>query len=266
MKAYDSRSRTPTDHARRPRRRRRRSPRRTTRGRPARARAPCRPGRSSRASSTRTARPSSSCSTRGRRSSTASRAASAARPPPCCARRTGSTRTRACSPRAGTTRASASSTSTTRATSSRSATGSRQGTFWGAYYAPTDPKREIVYGLDVTSGIDVLQDRPHAERDRGRADPEALDVGRELQPGQAERDVRLRLPAAAQHRPQPQLTQSVRVSSSVRSSTTPPPSAKRSPSGVQLDGAPGREHAVEDVGEDVGVGLAAVAVLEDVAR
>ncbi len=32
-----------------------------------------------------------------------------------------------------------------------------QGMFWGAYYAPTDPKREIVYGLDVTSGIDVLK-------------------------------------------------------------------------------------------------------------
>ncbi len=32
-----------------------------------------------------------------------------------------------------------------------------QGTFWGAYYAPSDPKREIVYGLDVTSGIDVLK-------------------------------------------------------------------------------------------------------------
>lgn len=39
-----------------------------------------------------------------------------------------------------------------------------QGTFWGAYYAPTDPKREIVYGLDVTSGIDVLRiDRSQAK-------------------------------------------------------------------------------------------------------
>jgi hypothetical protein len=30
------------------------------------------------------------------------------------------------------------------------------GTFWAAYFAPTDPKRETVYGLDVTGGIDVL--------------------------------------------------------------------------------------------------------------
>jgi hypothetical protein len=36
-----------------------------------------------------------------------------------------------------------------------------QGTFWAAYFAPTDPKRETVYALDVTSGIDVLHiDRP----------------------------------------------------------------------------------------------------------
>jgi hypothetical protein len=34
------------------------------------------------------------------------------------------------------------------------------GTFWAAYFAPTDPAREIVYGLDTTSGIDVL----HIER------------------------------------------------------------------------------------------------------
>jgi hypothetical protein len=32
-----------------------------------------------------------------------------------------------------------------------------QGTFWAAYYAPTDPSRQIVYALDVTSGIDVLR-------------------------------------------------------------------------------------------------------------
>jgi hypothetical protein len=31
------------------------------------------------------------------------------------------------------------------------------GMFWGAYYAPTDPKREIVYGLDIENGIDVLR-------------------------------------------------------------------------------------------------------------
>ncbi len=30
------------------------------------------------------------------------------------------------------------------------------GTFWAAYFAPADPAREIVYGLDTTSGIDVL--------------------------------------------------------------------------------------------------------------
>jgi hypothetical protein len=36
-----------------------------------------------------------------------------------------------------------------------------QGTFWGAYFAPTDPRGETVYALDVTSGIDVLHiDRP----------------------------------------------------------------------------------------------------------
>lgn len=32
-----------------------------------------------------------------------------------------------------------------------------QGEFWGAYYAPTDPTHSIVYGLDITSGIDVLK-------------------------------------------------------------------------------------------------------------
>jgi hypothetical protein len=31
-----------------------------------------------------------------------------------------------------------------------------QGTFWGAYFAPTDPRGETVYAIDVTSGIDVL--------------------------------------------------------------------------------------------------------------
>jgi hypothetical protein len=31
------------------------------------------------------------------------------------------------------------------------------GTFWGAYFAPTDPTRSIVYGLDVAGGIDVLR-------------------------------------------------------------------------------------------------------------
>jgi hypothetical protein len=31
------------------------------------------------------------------------------------------------------------------------------GTFWGAYFAPTDPRHEIVYALDTTSGVDVLR-------------------------------------------------------------------------------------------------------------
>ncbi|MEA2126481.1 MAG: hypothetical protein QOI80_3263 [Solirubrobacteraceae bacterium] len=30
------------------------------------------------------------------------------------------------------------------------------GMFWAAYYAPSDPSRQTVYGLDVTGGIDVL--------------------------------------------------------------------------------------------------------------
>jgi hypothetical protein len=37
------------------------------------------------------------------------------------------------------------------------------GMFWAAYYAPTDPKREIVYALDIENGIDVLH------IDRGKA-------------------------------------------------------------------------------------------------
>jgi hypothetical protein len=32
-----------------------------------------------------------------------------------------------------------------------------QGSFWGAYFAPSDPRQEIVYAIDVTSGIDVLR-------------------------------------------------------------------------------------------------------------
>jgi hypothetical protein len=31
------------------------------------------------------------------------------------------------------------------------------GTFWVAYFAPTDPTRQIVYGLDTAGGIDVLR-------------------------------------------------------------------------------------------------------------
>ena len=32
-----------------------------------------------------------------------------------------------------------------------------QGEFWGAYFAPTDPTRQIVYALDTAGGIDVLR-------------------------------------------------------------------------------------------------------------
>jgi hypothetical protein len=31
------------------------------------------------------------------------------------------------------------------------------GEFWAAYYAPTDPQREIVYALDTLGGVDVLR-------------------------------------------------------------------------------------------------------------
>ena len=31
------------------------------------------------------------------------------------------------------------------------------GTFWAAYYAPTDPRRQVIYALDTTGGIDVLR-------------------------------------------------------------------------------------------------------------
>jgi hypothetical protein len=31
------------------------------------------------------------------------------------------------------------------------------GTFWAAYFAPTDPDRQVVYGLDLTGGVDVLK-------------------------------------------------------------------------------------------------------------
>ncbi|MEA2279137.1 MAG: hypothetical protein QOC78_4097 [Solirubrobacteraceae bacterium] len=38
-----------------------------------------------------------------------------------------------------------------------------QGEFWAAYFAPSDPRRRVVYALDVAGGIDVLS------IDRGRA-------------------------------------------------------------------------------------------------
>ena len=31
------------------------------------------------------------------------------------------------------------------------------GTFWAAYFAPADPKRQVVYGIDTAGGIDVLR-------------------------------------------------------------------------------------------------------------
>jgi hypothetical protein len=51
------------------------------------------------------------------------------------------------------------------------------GMFWGAYYAPTDPKRETVYALDIQNGIDVLH------IDRGKS-------------ARSMRTVRARIPAA----------------------------------------------------------------------
>jgi hypothetical protein len=39
------------------------------------------------------------------------------------------------------------------------------GTYWGAYFAPTDPDRETVYAIDTAGGIDVLR------IDRGAAAP-----------------------------------------------------------------------------------------------
>jgi hypothetical protein len=32
-----------------------------------------------------------------------------------------------------------------------------EGTFWAAYYAPTDPKRQVVYALDTATGVDVIK-------------------------------------------------------------------------------------------------------------
>jgi hypothetical protein len=32
-----------------------------------------------------------------------------------------------------------------------------QGEFWAAYFAPSDPSHQVVYGLDVAGGIDVLK-------------------------------------------------------------------------------------------------------------
>ena len=46
------------------------------------------------------------------------------------------------------------------------------GTFWAAYFAPTDPAREIVYALDTTGSIDVLRiDRGNASAARSAPVP-----------------------------------------------------------------------------------------------
>ena len=75
------------------------------------------------------------------------------------------------------------------------------GTFWGAYYAPSDPTRSIVYGLDVTSGIDVLKiDQragcEHADGPRAGAEPLARGIAA-AQRRRAVEALGLRLPAAA---------------------------------------------------------------------
>ena len=44
-----------------------------------------------------------------------------------------------------------------------------QGTFWAAYFAPADDRREIVYALDTASGIDVLRIDRSDMRPRRRA-------------------------------------------------------------------------------------------------
>jgi hypothetical protein len=47
------------------------------------------------------------------------------------------------------------------------------GTFWAAYFAPTDPTRQTVYGLNVAGGIDVL----HIDRGSGAAQHRARGGG-----------------------------------------------------------------------------------------
>jgi hypothetical protein len=56
------------------------------------------------------------------------------------------------------------------------------GTFWAAYYAPTDPSRQTVYALDITSGLDVLRiDRPNATKERRKPAKES-ELGTTNQP------------------------------------------------------------------------------------
>ena len=39
------------------------------------------------------------------------------------------------------------------------------GTFWAAYFAPSDPSGQIVYGLDTAGGIDILRIDRHGTAD-----------------------------------------------------------------------------------------------------
>jgi hypothetical protein len=52
------------------------------------------------------------------------------------------------------------------------------GEFWAAYFAPTDPKREIVYGLDTAGGIDVLKIDRSASASRVAMDVSEADLSR----------------------------------------------------------------------------------------
>ena len=71
-----------------------------------------------------------------------------------------------------------------------------QGTFWGAYFAPADPQREIVYGLDTTSGIDVLHIERPATGMKQRSKPTSeAELGSTGRLGHAEPPLGLRLPA-----------------------------------------------------------------------
>ena len=134
----------------------------------------------------------------GRPSSTSWRRSRAARRPPATARRTGSTRTAGCSPRAGTTRACASSTCRRRSSIRQVGFYASAGTFWAAYFAPSDPTGQTVYGLDTAGGIDVLHiDRsqaPGAMRTRARRNAARISPRVRRRCGPAPR-VGLRLPA-----------------------------------------------------------------------
>jgi hypothetical protein len=57
-----------------------------------------------------------------------------------------------------------------------------EGEYWAAYFAPSDAAREIVYGLNVAGGIDVIRiDRPNA-RGRIRAPDREIRRGSASQP------------------------------------------------------------------------------------